>query len=455
MIDGKRLQKWLKSTSSANPVGIVGSLPHVASEAKASQFNVIATIDGWIPAAQFTGDNLEDLAKACSWVYAACVGNARAMGSLPAVIQTQQSDGSWERSSDAFEDLRALIKHPFGTDTGFPKWGWRQFIETYAWQHYLAGNTYLRPAVVDTDRLAALFLFQKPMLVTAKENDRGAVIQYEYSGQAYDPETVVNIQAPNPGSLWKGIAAVQVAFNAMDTDQIASARQRANMKNAIGIGLVIAPTGPWGSSDTQREKILDKVTADYQKAVDHGKPWVLGGGAELSKAPTADELQYFDTRRFSRDELLSVIGMPPPMAGVYDNATLANFATARSIWWEQHLFPVLETFYEAINSQAIWPIYGDEVRLWYNLTGSDIAIQLLAARADTAQKLVNLGYPTNWASRAAGLDMPEHEALEQPNQGQVIAGRTEADDTEPDQTDDNDAGGESETEPVPAAAEAE
>lgn len=448
MIDGKKLQHYLETTGGHNPVGEVGhSGP---SSGKASEFQVIATMDGWIPAAQFTGDSLEDIARACSWVYTACVGNARAMASLQPVIQEQQADGSWERTERPYPDLKALIKRPFGDVPGWPTWGWRQLLETYAWQTYLAGNCYLRPAVVDADRLAALFLFQKPLQVTAAENSSGGVIYYQYGGQKYAPETVVNIQASNPGSFWKGLAPVQVAFNAMDTDQIAAARQRANMKNAIGIGLVIAPNGPWGAGDAQKEKILADLTTNYQKAADHGKPWVLGGGADLHKAPTADELQYFDTRRFSRDELLAVIGMPPPMAGVYDAATLTNFTTARSIWWEQHLFPVLESFYEAVNAQAIWPLYGDEVRLWYNLTGSDIAIQLLAARADTAQKLVTLGYPTNDAAHAAGLDMPHHPALDVPNVAQVIAGREPG--TEESTTSSNDAE-EGEPEPAEAAAD--
>lgn len=455
-MNGKKLQKWIETTGSAAPTGLEASLPQPPTGANASQFNVIASIDGWIPAAQFTGSSLEDLARACSWVYAACVGNARAMGSLPPVIQTQKSDGTWERSSEDFDDLKRLVKMPFGMNPAFPRWGWRQLVETYAWQNYLAGNTYLRPAKVDNDtRLEALYLFQKPLQVTAAENEAGGARYYKYGGQKYAPETVVNIQSPNPGSLWKGLAPIQVAFHAMDTDAVAAARQQANMKNAIGIGLVIAPNGPWGSNEVQREQILTQVTRDYQKAVDHGKPWVLGGGADMFKAPSADELQYFDTRRFSRDELLAVIGMPPPMAGVYDNATLANFATARSIWWEQHLFPVLETFYDAINAQAIWPIYGENVRLWYSLTGSDIAIQLLAGRADAAQKLVNLGYPTNWAARAAGLDMPEHPALEEPNQGQVIAGRTEPEPSSSPSSADDDPQDAPIPIPTPAAASAE
>ena len=112
---------------------------------------------------------------------------------------------------------------------------------------------------------------------------------------------------------------------------------------------------------------------------------------------------------------------------------------------------MLEELSEAVNAQAIWPLYGHEVRLWYNLTGSDIAIQLLAARADTAQKLVTLGYPTNDAARAAGLDMPEHPDLDVPNVAQVIAGRGDSEEGEPNPEADDTT--ENEPEPADAAAE--
>jgi len=69
------------------------------------------------------------------------------------------------------------------------------------------------------------------------------------------------------------------------------------------------------------------------------------------------------------------------------------------------------------------------VRLWYDLTGTELAIVLLKERIETADGLVELGYPANVASAHVGLGLPHFDELDVPNVRITVAGH--AGDLEP------------------------
>lgn len=400
---------------------------------KRAYYISVPDADGFMPLSGFGSTQLDDAISASTWFYACVVANARAASDLPAIVQTKDSAGEWQR--DRNHPLNNLLAVPFGGAIGWPRWSWKQLIQTAFMQLPGCGNAYLKPALVrDTatrQRVSALFPLTAPGSVRAIENTardgRGPLLGWSLGDGSPDLplDALVNVMSPTAGSLWDGIAPMEVAAKAIETDAISASRARYNMENRVSPGLVIQIQDAWGygATDTQEQAILAKLAADYTEAADTGKPLVIGGGTAISTAPSPQELQVIDTRKFSRDEIMAVCGTPPPMIGDYESATLQNFGQAFLAWWDGHLFPMSHDFYGALNSQAIWPIYGTGTRLWYDVSRTNIGVRLMDARADVAQKLKDLGYTANTASAETGLDLAFVEELEVYNTDLARAGR--------------------------------
>lgn len=391
------------------------------------QLVVVMRSDGFIPAVQFSGDNLETLLEASTYAYACIAGNSEAIASLPAIVQRagSENEDKWVEVSD--HPLNDLIKNPFGGTNKLPRWSWSQLIETVSQHLYLTGNAWFRPAVIKSGRnprIKAVYLLHYPNQMAADEDPSGIPTQYRYGAETFKINEIVNVMNAAPGSLWKGQCPLHAALRDVEIDRTAHQRQKANLENRVAPGIVVEIDGFFGPTNEQKEKVLKELKDNYQKATQDGSPLVIGKGAKIHPPiQTGQVSDIFDVRKFSRDGMLAVFRTPPPIVGIYENATLQNFATATKIWWLNALFPMLNTIYSALNNQLIWPVYGEDIRLWYDVTGSDIGLLILKDRVDVAQGLVNLGYPTNMASRRVGLGMGYVEGLDQPNTQIIVAGR--------------------------------
>jgi hypothetical protein len=259
----------------------------------------------------------------------------------------------------------------------------------------------------------------------ADENDKGYPIKYLYGGtQQLRPDQIVNVQNAHPDSFWKGQSPTKAALHDIETDATARKRTRYNMENRIGADLIFRVKGYFGVAEEQRKAIKKVIDENYTGATKEGTPMIVGDRVEIDKFPDRHlSKEIFDARNYSRAGILAVFRTPPPIVGVYDNATLQNFATALKIWWQIALFPLLDSWYSSINQQAIWPIYDENVRLWYDITGSQIGLLLFRELIAGAQDLVNLGYPPNLAAARVGLNMPHVPELDVPNVNLTLAGR--------------------------------
>lgn len=397
----------------------------MVSGKKSTTFEVVATLDGWVPAMQFVDSDLDRLYTAASWSYACISANAEALASMPPILQRFQ-DGRWQRAQDS-HPLWNVLRQPFGMTPGWPRWAWSQLLKTITLQWQISGNAFLRPAYLEgRQRLGALYLIRNPGQVAAIEDPSTKLIRgYRYGNEQLRQADLVNISSAAPTSLWKGQSPLAVALNAIETDATAAARQNANLKNKIQPGLVIMINDPHGLGidNEKRDELLAWLKEKYQAATMSGQPLVVGGDTKIQEPPNARELEYFRTRKFSRDEMVSVLKTPPPVIGIYENATLQNFREAFKIWWMSLLFPLTHAIYDAINVQAVWPIYGAKFRFWYDLSQTEIGLVLMRDRLEIAEKIKGLGYSANIAAAEAGLDLPFVPELEVYNAQLLEAGR--------------------------------
>jgi len=384
---------------------------------------VITPGGGLLPSAVMTGADVDAVYEASVWAYAAIHGAAQLLAGLPPVVETRAPGGTWVRA-DASHPAWALIMSPMGRESAYPAMSWSEWIYMVAVQRYVCGNAYIVPTYVDAGRrIYSLLPLLRPTQMRADEDARGIPTTFFYGDLKYAPEQIVVIRFPRPGSLWRGLSPLRVALGDVTTDNYAEKRLQAHLSNKIAPGLILSIDSPLGPTEEQRERLYRELAEGYQQAEHTGKPWVIGGHVDLLDAPKANEIEYFEVRKHCREAILTAIGVHPAVAVSLGEKLNIGYEHALRQYHQSYILPQAEQIYGALTQHAIRRAYGDDVRITYDITGSEVALLLLSQKLDVARKLLALGYPTNAINERLSLGMPEHPALNVPNVGFIQAGR--------------------------------
>jgi len=404
------------------------SLPRKASGAKHYTITVQQDADGFIPALQFTGSNLEILLTRAIWAYVCITRIAEDIAGMPAVIQVK--DGKdWRTDPD--HPLTELLIRPFGPQAPngrtLPKWSWRQVLEVISIHKHMTGNAYLLQVkpTGNARRLIALQLFGNPHAMKVDPDpDTKAAALYRYGGVEYQPEQIVNIMTPTPSSFYKGISPLEAANKAISIDYQAQERIQADLTQRIAPGLIVTVDGLWGADPDQRAEIEDILIENFGTAEKSGLPYVVGDGTKVEKSPAPDYLKDLpEHRKQAAKEMWAIFKIPPPVAGDMDAATLQNAQVALRLYWMQALQPQIGRILDQINTQAVYPTYGYKTRIGYELGDNELGLAVVKERATIAKTLTDIGFSANDSAARVSLGMDPRPELDQANTRQVVAGR--------------------------------
>ena len=358
---------------------------------------------------------LQDALSKSVWAFAAIQRNVQALCGVTPEIQ--RYSGRWV-TDGGNSDLRKLITYPAGRSR-LPVRSWADWLEIVLLQLYVFGRTYL-----DT-RAGVLTPLKKPRSVEPQWDKSGNLTGWKYGRTKYAPEDLVELHVAGADSYFGGLSPYEAATQAIVTEATAAERARYNLENRVAPGLIFRIPESW-LEDDRREEMTKWLVEQYQTASSTGTPMVLSSDSDVTAPPDYKAMteELFGSAKNSRESIFAVFGTPPPVLGIYDQATLSNFEKSYKIWWEAILLPMYSHIMNQLNVQYIHPRFGDDVRLWYGLENTEIGIIRQSARADLAKKYVDIGYPGNIAAREAGLTMPQVPDLDVANVPWVTAGRT-------------------------------
>ncbi len=409
-------------------------------EAKSYSVQLIVGDDGFMVGQSFIGGTLYTVLTQAIWTYICVNRISQDIASFPAVIQTRdRGTNKWETNLD--HDLNELLDRPYGTSEFAPRVNWQQSIATGVMRHELSGNQFYQKTVV-AGQLAALGLYLVQLranvdLVTGLFNSYSP----ENSTATIPADNVVNILHANPSSTWEGVSPTVANEQATRVNFSADRRNRYDLETRVKPGVVFKVESLFTMSDSQRDAVKTMLADTYEGATNQGKSLVIGDNVTIDDPPVhvVDDIPTKDAN--ARDKVISSFGVSPPMVGVVKDIKYANLDKASRIQWSNCIKPRLLNIYGAINSQAIWPLYGRDTRMWFDVTQSSLGLAALGELADTAAKYQGLGWPAMQLNEKFDLQMPEFEGWDKPNMGAVIAGRVPGEgsgDPAPDESDDED-----------------
>jgi HK97 family phage portal protein len=351
---------------------------------------------------------ISDGFKSSVWVYICVQRLMKAAASVPWVAY-ERNGKKWEANED--HALTELFERP----NPFMS---RQRLMEYITSHlFLGGNSVihqikLRGAPVE---LWPIWELDKIQVVPSRTE---YIERYDYrrDGEPIPlaPDEVVHLMFADPGNPFWGISPLQAAARVVDTDIEAVRWNKVALQNRAVPDGVFTTTSPM--TRDQLDEARYQVREQYSGADNARIPWVVGGGAQytpMSRTPV--EMDWLGGRHMNREEIAATFGVPLPMVGVYDDATLANIETARRIFWADTIVPFLDDIKAAFN-HALVPSFGipGQLELRYDTSNVEALREDLGDKIKDLVAMVSTGIPLNVALRRLKMDIDDVEGGDVP-----------------------------------------
>lgn len=343
-----------------------------------------------------------------SYVYACISLIAKTSASIPwRAVKLNRESGIWEDLQD--HPLTEILRKPNPWQDG------TALMNKMVTFLYIGGNGFISKVRDNTDTIGELYILP-PDAMMPVPNRQEFITEYEYRWEGrlerLPAQDIIQIMFPNPENPFFGMSPLQPLSRTIDTELSALEWQRTSFQNrAVADGI-------FSFEHDITPNQFERARQFIREQRNTREPWVLGQGAKWQQmALTAIEMDFINTRKYTREEICAVLGVPPVMIGILDNATLANIEVARKIFWLDTIIPLLETVQSAYNLFLAPEFGNDDIRVEYDITGVEALQENFGEKVQTAQRLWNMGVPFNEINKQLELGFDEIEGGDIPHIG--------------------------------------
>jgi HK97 family phage portal protein len=337
------------------------------------------------------------------WVYRAIQLISQNGSSVPWVLYNAEMNPQWNHP------ISKMLARPN------PYFSRQRTMELLISWLELSGNAYLKKVKVNNrtveiwpispDRIAPI-----PSRDPARFIDGYQVIEdggREWANPDYNQETVIHLKLTDPSNPYEGISPLMAAAKSVDLDNSQLDWNTSTMQNRGVVDGVFTFKRPIDGN--QAEGIMRRIMDKFGGKKNARKPLVIGDDASYTRLSlNAIELDFLNSRKHNREEILSVFGVPPQLIGIQDSSTYNNYAISMRIFWETTVMPLLDMVRDTLN-HAMY----DEIPEGYSI-GYDIS-EIAALRnneeekANIAKTYYEIGVPVSITNEKLALGLPEYE----------------------------------------------
>ena len=362
---------------------------------------------------------VKDGYQASVWVYRGISSIARACASVPWVVQQKQGD-EWVTVEN--HPCSELIENP-NANMSRAEW-----IERYVTHLILAGNAISAKTRGSGNQVLEVWPINpvgiKPV-ISATAIQQIILYRYEYDGLYWElaPEDVVHAQFPDPSNLWWGQSPLKAASRIVDSDVEAISWNKVTLQNrAVPEGLLFLK----GASRDEVAEAEHRIKTTRAGSAVGRSVWVIGGpdGAVDYKqlGISAVDMDWVSGLKMTREGILACLGVPPIVAGLYEDASLNNAREAQRLFWRNTVLPLMESL-RSVFARTLLVEYDRSGSLWldYDTTNVEALRDDIQAKATTFQILVQNGVPANDAIKLLEINLAPIEGGDEPNGLKVSA----------------------------------
>src|SRR3990167_3747504 len=281
------------------------------------------------------------------WVYSAIYTISNAAAGIPILLFQEDEEGN----------LTELNEHPLLTVLNHPNkvYTKHDLIEILFTQLESTGNAFWECVRDKFGTVVSIFpLNPKRMEIIPDAQKYIKEYIFEINGRRikFDPQNIIHFKYPNPDNDYWGLSPLSAASNSLVQEDNAITWNKKFFKNSARPDVVFSVNGPLNKKSFARMKVmLKKMFGGVDNA--HSAA-ILENGIDVKQLGFAPkDLEFLNLRRFDREEILSVFGVPPALIGIFDSAIRANAAEQRKFFWQTTMISKLDKIEMIINEMFV------------------------------------------------------------------------------------------------------
>ena len=331
--------------------------------------------------------------KSLVWVYRCVREIAEAVSSVPWEVYEVQPDGT-ERPLPGHA-LEKLLKAPNRIMDG------TQLFEAWSVYLLLAGTAFFeivrRGENNDQGEPLELFPLRPDLMKIVPDPDhfiREYILEVQGEKISYRPDELVHWKFIDPLNEYRGMPPIQAGARIIDTENSAISWNKVMLQNAAQpSGALIVPEGK-RLSPMQKLNLKEQIENKFSRANAH-RPMLLESGMKWEQMSVSQrDMEFSKQRLMNAQEICALFGVPPEVVGAGERPKFENYKIARLSFWEETVINLLEKIRAGLNMRVAI-LYGDNIRVRYNVRNVPAMREVFKEKIETAQKLQELGFSLN------------------------------------------------------------
>jgi HK97 family phage portal protein len=191
-----------------------------------------------------------------------------------------------------------------------------------------------------------------PSKLTAKNDSTGLITHYELltdNGiKRLETDEVIPHKTFNPQSLYRGIGTVAAAAVAIDTDEFAATWNKNFFYNSAMPSATLETDK--ALTPEQHARLKAQWESKYQGLDNAHKLAILESGLKFNPISMSQkDMDFLESRRFSRDEILALFRVPKVILGIVEDVNRANAEASEYIFAKYRIRPMVRLIVEKLN----------------------------------------------------------------------------------------------------------
>jgi HK97 family phage portal protein len=239
-----------------------------------------------------------------------------------------------------------------------------EFLETTIINLKLAGNAFWWKVRNNSGRVVELWNL-RPDRMTIVSDPTNFIKQYEFqkndgTKEVFAPDDIVHFKYPSPVDQYLGMAPLRPAAVRVDTEEYASTFQRDFFLNNSRPDAVLKTQQQLNTN--QRRELKDDWEEKHLGIGNNSKLAILEAGMEYQVISlTQKEMDFVESMKFTRDDILVAFKVPKPIVAVVDDVNRANAETAMFIFLSETIKPEMMRLVEKMNEMLLIPDFGENL----------------------------------------------------------------------------------------------
>lgn len=189
--------------------------------------------------------------------------------------------------------------------------------------------------------------------------------------QTFPAEQVVYFRGHNPSDPRAGSSPIESLRRTLAEEWEAGRMREQMLRNGARVsGYLERPAGAPDWSPEAKDRFRQQWHAQYTGNGPHagGTP-ILEDGMQFKPASqTAEQLQYIEARKLTREEVAGTYFVPPPMIGLLEHATFSNIREQHRMLYQDCLGPWLTMIAEELQLQLLPELAEPDIYVEFNLS---------------------------------------------------------------------------------------